>query len=471
MQKKQHKPKRILIVGSGIAGQDVASQIKSHSDLGLDIVGFIDDNLQKRGKKVGGVTVLGGKENIRSLVKKSRVDEVIIAIPSAHGDEISEVIRICSEIQVPFKIVPRVKEIIEGKAYISNVRPVEIQDLLGRPIIKTNVKELSDFLKGKTVFITGAAGSIGSELTRQVCAFKPKAVALYDWWENGMFQLKEELSKTYSRKNIHYIIGSIQDGKKVTRLLKHHKPDIVLHAAAFKHVPLMEEHVDEAVKNNIFGTNTLLKASLKNDVKRFIFVSTDKAANPTSIMGMTKLIAESLTQYANGKTKCMIVRFGNVLDSHGSVIPTFKAQIQTGGPVTVTDAKMTRYFMTIPEAAQLILLASQLGDGGELFVLDMGEPVKIVDLAKNLIRLSGRIPDKDIKIIFTGIRKGEKMHEQLFTKKEEIIATKKEKIFITKANPLPKMKLLAVLPELLTLTEKGHLGQLRKKLVSLVKNS
>ena len=461
--------KRVLIVGSGIAGRDVVSQILSHASLGLEAVGFIDDNQQKIGKKFHGLTVLGGRDKLAALIKKLHIDEIIIAIPSAHGNDISTIINICSEIQIPFKIVPRVKEIIEGKAYVTNIRPVEIHDLLGRPVIKTNVKDLSGFLAGKTIFITGAAGSIGSELTRQVCAYKPKLVVLYDWWENGMFQLKEELSKVKNRKNIHYIIGSIQDEKKVLRLFKSYQPDIVLHAAAFKHVPLMEEHVDEAVKNNIFGTKILLDASVKNLVKKFIFVSTDKAANPTSIMGMTKLVAESLTQHANGKTKCMIVRFGNVLDSHGSVIPTFKAQIQAGGPVTVTDERMTRYFMTIPEASQLILLASQIGNGGELFVLDMGVPVKIVDLAKHLIRLSGRVPNKDIKITFTGIRKGEKMHEQLFTKAEEILSTKKEKIFITKTHTLPKTLLEETLPVLRELTDQGKLLPLRKKLLGLLK--
>jgi len=280
--------------------------------------------------------------------------------------------------------------------------------------------------------------------------------------------MKEELSKIKHRKNVHYIIGSIQDKNKVLRLFKTYQPDIVLHAAAFKHVPLMEEHVDEAIKNNIFGTKILLDASLKNHVKKFIFVSTDKAANPTSIMGITKLVAESLTQHANGATKCMVVRFGNVLDSHGSVIPTFKAQIQSGGPVTVTHEKMTRYFMTIPEASQLILLASQIGNGGELFVLDMGVPIKILDLAKHLIRLSGGVPDKDIKIVFTGIRKGEKMHEQLFTKDEEILSTKKEKIFITKTHTLPKRLLKETLPILKRLTDEGKLLQLRKTLLGLL---
>lgn len=457
-------------MGSGIAGRDVVSQIKLFPNLGYHVVGFIDDNIQKQGKKISGIVVLGGKDRIVQLIKRHTVDEVIIAIPSAHGDDISTVIKICSETKTPFKIVPRVKEIIEGKAYISNIRPVEIQDLLGRPVVKADVKELSKFLTQKTIFITGAAGSIGSELTRQVCAFKPRKILLYDLWENGIFQLKEELSKSYAKKNIHYIIGNIQDEKKVRRLFKQHKPDIVFHAAAFKHVPLMEEHIDEAIKNNIFGTSTVLEASLDTNVKKFIFVSTDKAANPTSIMGMTKLVAESLTQHANGKTKCMIVRFGNVLDSQGSVIPTFKAQIQTGGPVTVTDAKMTRFFMTIPEASQLILLASQIGNGGELFVLNMGKPVKIVDLAKNLIRLSGMVPEKDIKIIYTGIRKGEKMHEQLFTRKEEVTATKKEKIFITRSHPISKTKLLTSLPMLMRFTEEGNLPKLRKKLITLVKS-
>lgn len=432
--------KKVLIVGSGIAGQNVLEEIENSPELGLEVVGFIDDN-QPKDSRVGGLPILGDRQTIGSIVRDQGIKEVIIAIPSAPGEQIQDIVRICTEIGVDFRIVPRVKEIIEGKAHIQSVRKVRLEDLLGRPVVKTDVQELKDFFQGKIVLITGAAGSIGSELSRQICAYGPNKVVLLDCWESGMYDLEIEIRKCFSKLDIQCFIANIQDRPRVKSIFDQTEPDYVFHAAAFKHVPLMEENPSEAIKNNIFGTLNVIEEAVEHRVERFVVVSTDKAANPVNVMGATKLSTEILAKKANksSQTKFMMVRFGNVLGSYGSVVPLFLKQIEQGGPVTVTDKRMTRFFMTIPEAAQLILKASLLGDGGELFVLDMGQPVKIIDLAENLIRLSGYKPYEDIDIVFSGIRKGEKLDEELFTAKEEVSTTKKEKIYIAESDHLLKV--------------------------------
>lgn len=442
--------KNILIVGAGVAGGDVAREINNNFSMGLKIAGFIDDDPKKVGMMISGIKVLGKGKEIKKIIKKLNIDEIIIAIPSARGEDIKEYVRLCSESRVGFKIVPRVKEIIEGKAKLESLRKVRVEDLLGRPVIKSDIGGLKEFFRGKRVLITGAAGSIGSELSRQIAAYRPNDLILLDWWENGIFDLKSELTKYFPKLKIDYVIADIRDRQKINNILSLYKPHFVFHAAAYKHVPLMEEFPEEAVKNNIFGTLNVAESAKKFGVERFVLVSTDKAANPVNVMGATKLITEGIGKMLNSqKTKLMLnngtkfvaVRFGNVLDSYGSVTPIFRKQIEEGGPVTVTDKKMTRYFMTIPEAAQLILKAASIGCGGELFVLDMGQPVKILDLAEAMIRLSGLIPGEDIAIKFIGKRPGEKISEEIFSKKEKLISTKEGKIFISKSSGFDICKL------------------------------
>lgn len=463
------KNKKILIIGAGEAGQDVVSEIKKNPQFGIKIVGFLDDDPSKLGKTYEGILVLGKSSSIKKFVKKYLIDEIIIAIPSAEGESIAQVVKFCADAKVLFRIVPRVKEIIEGKAQVSTLRKVEVSDLLGRPVIKSDVLELKTFFSKKTVLITGAAGSIGSELSRQIAAYSPKNLVLIDWWENGIFYLQQELDKDYPKVNIKYIVANIRDKEKLSRIFKKFKANFVYHAAAYKHVPLMEENADEAVKNNIFATFVLSKLAIKNNVEKFVIVSTDKAANPRNVMGATKMVTEGIGKFFNGTTKFMAVRFGNVLESNGSVVPTFKKQIEEGGPVTVTDKKMTRFFMTIPEAVQLILKAASLGNGGELFVLDMGKPVKILDLANNLIRLSGKIPDKDIKIVFTGKRKGEKLFEKLFTSKEKLKATKEGKIFVTQTLGFNIENLIKIIDRLQTLVKQGDNEKIKAALLKISK--
>ena len=442
--------KKILIIGAGEAGTSVYKEIKNDPGLNFSVIGFIDDDPKKFGKNINGVKVIGTKKDLIKIIQKNQIREVIIAIPSAQGDRVAEYVKVCSDMRVIFKIVPRVKEIIEGKAHFESLRKVQVEDLLGRPVVKSDIGGLNKFIQGKKVLITGAAGSIGSELSRQIAAYKPTSLILLDWWENGIFDLKSELTKYFPKLKIDYVIASIRDRQKINNIFSLYKPHFVFHAAAYKHVPLMEEFPEEAVKNNIFGTLNVAESAKKFGVEKFVLVSTDKAANPVNVMGATKLITEGIGKMLNSqKTKLMLnngtkfiaVRFGNVLDSYGSVIPIFRKQIEEGGPVTVTDRKMTRYFMTIPEAAQLILKAASIGCGGELFVLDMGQPVKILDLAEAMIRLSGLIPGEDIAIKFIGKRLGEKISEEIFSKKEKLISTKEGKIFISKSSGFDISKL------------------------------
>lgn len=424
--------KKILIVGAGVAGSDVARELNNSPELNMKAIGYIDDDSNKIGKNIENITVLGNSSNIRRIVKKYNIDEIIIAIPSAQGDDIDKFVNTAIDLKLAYKIVPRVKEIIDGHATLASIRKVEIQDLLGRPVIKGDVAGLRGFFKQKVVMVTGAAGSIGSELSSQIAAYKPRKLIFFDIWENGIFELKQKLEEIGYLNNVEYVIGNIQDAKRLNQVFELYKPNYVFHAAAYKHVPLMEENSIEAVKNNIFGTYNVVNMSKEYNVERFVLVSTDKAADPKSVMGMTKLFAEMIVRSTKASTKYMTVRFGNVLDSNGSVVPIFRKQIEKGGPVTITDKKMTRYFMTISEASSLILKSAYLGKGGELFVLDMGNPVSILDLAQKMIRLSGFVPEKDIKIVFTGIRKGEKLTEKLFTEVEKLDTTKDNKIFVSK---------------------------------------
>ena len=429
------KYNRVMIIGAGEAGAMIIKELKNHEELNSRAVAVIDDNKSKLGSKINGVPVLGNKYKIKEIAEKKNIDEIIIAIPSALKNATREILEECSKTKCKLKIVPGIYELIDEKVSIKTIRDVEIEDLLGREEVKVDLDEISGYVENKVVLVTGAGGSIGSELCRQIASFKPKQLLILDIYENTMFEIENELKKDYAELNIEAIIASVRDKKRVESIFSKFSPNVVFHAAAHKHVPLMENNPQEAIKNNVFGTyNVAICADMYN-IEKFVLISTDKAVNPTNIMGATKRLAEMIVQSINkmSNTEFVAVRFGNVLGSNGSVIPFFKKQIEEGGPVTVTHAEVTRYFMTIPEAVQLIIQAGGMAAGGEIFVLDMGKPVKIIDLAHKLIRLSGFEPDIDIKVDIIGLRPGEKLYEELLLEEEGIKATKHEKIFIAKA--------------------------------------
>jgi len=423
---------RALIVGAGDAGEIIVREMNKHRELGIKIVGLIDDDPAKQNLSIHGHPVLGTTEEIPKYIKKYDVYEVIIAIPSADGDIIREIYELSSQESVRVKIVPGVFEIINGKINLSQIRDVKVEDLLKREPVDLKTKGISEYISGKSVLVTGGGGSIGSELCRQIAKFNPCQLINFDINENNSYFLELEIEKKYPNLNFETVIGSIRDSNKLEHLFKYYQPDVIFHAAAHKHVPLMENSPEEAIKNNILGTINLVEMSQKFMAKKFVLVSTDKAVNPTNIMGASKRVAEMVIQNYNNKnsTKFMAVRFGNVLGSEGSVIPIFKKQIENGGPVTVTHKEVTRYFMTIPEAAQLVIQTGALGKGGEVFVLDMGNPVKIINLAEDLINLSGFKPYEEIDIEITGLRPGEKLYEELLIENEKKLPTKHERIYI-----------------------------------------
>lgn len=435
--------KQVLIVGAGDAGVLAARELKNRNFRDGRPVGFIDDNHSKQKLQLLGIPVLGTRSDIPRIVKGHNVDEVIIAMPSASGESVREIVQICEKSGVVLKIMPGVYDIISGDINVNPIRQVQVEDLLGRDPVSVDLEEVAGYVAGETVFITGAGGSIGSEISRQIARFNPGKMVLLGHGENSIFDIEQELRSEHP--GIDYIteILDIKDREKVFLIFNRYKPGVVFHAAAHKHVPLMERNPEEALKNNIVGTQNLAEAADEVKVKTFVSISTDKAVNPTSVMGATKRTAEMLIQSLDlrSQTKFVAVRFGNVLGSRGSVIPTFKRQIAQGGPVTVTHPDMVRYFMTIPEAAQLVIQAGAMGRGGEIFILDMGKPVKIVDLAKDLIRLSGFEPDVDIKIQFTGIRPGEKLYEELLTAEEGVTSTKHSRIFVAKPNGIDVKRL------------------------------
>lgn len=457
--------KKVLIVGAGDAGQKVLQEIKKHPKIGLRPIGFIDDDLKKQRQRFGGLLVLGTRKKLLKIIKGNKPDEVIIALPSVEGEIIADIIQKLIRVGVKYKIVPRVREIIEGKVNINRIRDVQPEDLLGRPVVKTDIPEIAKFLKGKRIFVSGGAGSIGAEIVRQAGAYQAGEVVVLDWWENGLFELGLEMENSFPKIKFFPVIGNIQDQDKVKWVVNHYQPQIIFHAAAFKHVPLMEENPTEAIKNNVFGTQNVALAAKESRVERFVLISTDKAANPKSVMGASKLIAESIVYQLGekSKTKFMVVRFGNVLDSYGSILPLFKKQILNGGPVTVTHPKMTRYFMTIPEATHLVLKAAAAGENQQLFILKMGEPIKILDFVKNLIQLSGLMPGKDIKIKFIGKRPGEKMSERLLTKEEEKAAIDKGRFWQIPLKGIDSQKLKSSLRRFKTLCQKeDNLGILKE---------
>lgn len=433
--KSNIETKNALIVGAGSAGTMLVRQLLKNNDSKLKPVVFVDDDVAKQKLQIYGVTVIGKTEDIPEIVEKKKIDHIIIAIPSLSKHEIQKIYQECSKTKAQIKIMPMIEDIITGKVSVNQFRDVQVEDLLGRDPVELDIQSISKKLTGKTILVTGAGGSIGSEICRQVCKFKPQKMLLLGHGENSIYSIDMELKNQYKDEfEIIPIIADVQDRHRIFDVMDKHKPDVVYHAAAHKHVPLMEYNPKEAVKNNVIGTKNVAEAADTFLVSTFVLVSSDKAVNPTNVMGSTKRIAEMVIQELDkhSQTKFVAVRFGNVLGSRGSVIPLFKRQIQAGGPVTVTHPDMTRYFMTIPEASRLVMQAGALASGGEIFVLDMGEAVKIVDLAKNLIRLSGYAED-EIGIKYSGIRPGEKMYEELLGENEIHGEAVFPKIFVGKS--------------------------------------
>ena len=429
---KKDDLKRILIVGAGEAGRMLNREYKNQVPMTGYVIGFADDNIMKKGRSIEGVRILGQIKDVPALVNKHHIDDVVIAIPSASAKQRQEIINICKEAACSLHILPSVAQIVTGTAQLEQLKKVDVNELLGRDAIKIDDVEVNDFLHGKTVLVTGGGGSIGSELIRQVATRFPKKLILLDIYENNAYAVQQELKKTHPELNLEVLIGSVRDGLRMQDIMNTYHPDVVYHAAAHKHVPLMEDSPNEAIKNNTIGTYETAKAAAQNGVKRFVLISTDKAVNPTNIMGASKRLCEMVIQYLNetSDTEFVAVRFGNVLGSNGSVVPLFQEQIRNGGPVTVTHPEITRFFMTIPEAVSLVLQAGAFAKGGEIFVLDMGKPVKIDDLARNMIYLAGHVPDVDIKITYTGLRPGEKLYEELLMEEEGLEKTKNDLIYI-----------------------------------------
>lgn len=428
------KRKKLLIVGAGDAGAMLMKEVKKHNSLNYDIVGLIDDDKSKVGQVINGIKILGTREDIVRMCSENQIEEIFIAVPSIPFQDRKEIYNICKKTNCKLRTLPGIYEIINGDVNISQLRDVEINDLLGRNPIKLNNENINVYIKEKVIMVTGGGGSIGSELCRQIARFNPQKLIILDIYENNAYDLQMELKRQYPDLNLEVVIASIRDLKRLKEIFSKYRPYVVFHAAAHKHVPLMEDNPAEAVKNNVIGTYNLAKCSDMYGVRRFVQISTDKAVNPTNIMGASKRFCEKIIQAFDreSNTEYVAVRFGNVLGSNGSVIPLFKRQIKQGGPVTVTHPEINRFFMTIPEAAQLVIQAGAMAEGGEIFVLDMGEPVKIVDLAKDLIRLSGLKPDEDIKIEYTGLRPGEKLYEELLMDEIALTSTEHEKIFVEK---------------------------------------
>jgi len=473
----KEEKERTLIVGAGDAGEQILRSIQSSPKSPYFPIGFVDDNKFKQGSLIHGIKVLAGIDDIPELVKTYQIEEMIIALPSAGSKIIKKAVELGRRAGLKkIRIVPPVTELINGEVSIGTIKEVEIEDLLRREPISLDPKSIENFIKNKTILITGAAGSIGSELSRQIAKFRPSLLLLLDQDETGIFNISEELEDRFPRLKIFSIIADIQDEEKINQIFNQFRPNVIFHAAAYKHVPLMEIHPDEAVKNNIFGTKRVAEKALKYGVEKLIFVSTDKAVNPTSVMGTTKRAGEMICQVLNKKnsTKFISVRFGNVLDSRGSVIPIFREQIKKGGPVEITHSEMKRYFLTNSEACLLVMQAGAMGQGGEVFVLNMGEPIKILDLAKEMIRLSGFEPDKDIPIVFTGSRPGEKLFEEILTAEEGTVATQNQQIFIAKVFNVDEIKLNSALEKLKQAAynlEKDKIENILKELIPNYKPS
>lgn len=451
-RKKHNKNNSIsvMIVGAGDAGNTIIKEINSSYFSTMRIRCIIDDDPQKWGRYIQGIKVVGGRDRIVENASLHEIDEIIIAIPSAGRRTIKEIVEIAQQTNCKLRTLPGMYQLVNGEVDVSKIRDVDVEDLLGREPIRVDLDSILGYVKGKTVLVTGGGGSIGSELCRQIASHRPGQLIILDIYENNAYDIQQELKIKYPDLNLLVLIASVRNARRINKIFATYKPDIVYHAAAHKHVPLMEVSPDEAVKNNVFGTWKTAQAAADNGVKKFVMISTDKAVNPTNVMGATKRICEMIIQTFNKyyDTEFVAVRFGNVLGSNGSVIPLFRKQIEAGGPVTVTHPDIIRYFMTIPEAVSLVLQAGVYAKGGEIFVLDMGEPVKILDLAKNLIRLSGYKVDDDIRIEFTGLRPGEKLYEELLMSEEGMKETENKLIHIGKPIEFDERKFFVQLKQL-----------------------
>lgn len=425
---------RVMIIGGGQAGQVLIRELQTSSHLHSKVCCVIDDNPNKKGRLLEGVPIVGNRYDIEEKVKEYGITRIIYAIPETTGANRKAILNICKNTGCKMQTVPGVYQLLNEEVSVTKLRDVEITDLLGRAQVKVNNSEILKSLKGKVIMVTGGGGSIGSELCRQIARSEPAALIIFDIYENNAYTIQQELKRKHPELNLITLIGSVRNTRRVDSIIEKYRPEVIFHAAAHKHVPLMEDSPNEAIKNNVEGTYKVAQSAARWGVKKFVLISTDKAVNPTNIMGASKRLCEMVVQMMNRQsdTDFVAVRFGNVLGSNGSVIPLFKKQIAEGGPVTVTDKRIIRYFMTIPEAVSLVLQASYYAHGGEIFVLDMGEPVKIDDLARNLIRLSGFVPDDDIKIVYTGLRPGEKLYEELLMDEEGMQETENELIFIGK---------------------------------------
>ena len=461
--------KRTLIYGAGDAGVTLLREIHQNPALAYEIVGFIDDDPAKAGSFIHRVKVFGNGAALPFIVASQAIETVLIALPSATGTQMTDILNRCHEAGISYKTIPGLAEVIEGNGLAAQIRDVAVEDLLGRNPVRLEENQIRGTLQGKVVLVTGAAGSIGSELCRQIARFHPAGIVGFEIAESPLFEIDREMRQSFPQTPFYPEIGSIQNRTRLDEVLRQYAPSVVYHAAAYKHVPLMEAHVFEAIENNVFGTYNLAMAAVEHGVEDFVMISSDKAVRPTSVMGATKRVAELLLlALQNGRTKYVAVRFGNVLGSNGSVIPIFKKQIAAGGPVTVTHPDMRRFFMTIPEACQLVLQAAVIGEGGQICVLDMGEPVKIVDLARNLILLSGLRPDEDIKMEFTGMRPGEKLYEELNTTLEDTAPTAHEKIRIFTGNGMPEDDIETWLDRLREACETRDVGRLVVALKEIV---
>ncbi|MCI7096673.1 MAG: polysaccharide biosynthesis protein [Clostridiales bacterium] len=426
---------RIMLIGGGAAGQMLIKEMQNSSRVNAKICCVIDDNPNKKGRFIEGIEIVGNRYDIVNMAKKYRIDTIIYAIPSNDLKERTAILNICKETQCRLRTIPGMYQLVNDEVRVSMLRDVDIADLLGREQVSVNNDEILTSIKGLTVLVTGGGGSIGSELCRQIAKANPRQLIIFEIYENNAYEIQQELKRRYPELNLVTLIGSVRNTSRINDVMKTYRPDVVFHAAAHKHVPLMEDSPNEAIKNNVFGTYKTAMAAAENGVHKFVLISTDKAVNPTNIMGASKRLCEMVVQMMDRRyadTSFVAVRFGNVLGSNGSVIPLFKKQIAEGGPVTVTDKRVIRYFMTIPEAVSLVLQAAYYATGGEIFILEMGDPVKIDDMARNLIRLSGFTPDVDIPIVYTGLRPGEKLYEELLMGEEGMQETANRKIHIGK---------------------------------------
>ncbi|GAA0076899.1 nucleoside-diphosphate sugar epimerase/dehydratase [Clostridium sp. CTA-5] len=462
--------RRVMIVGAGSAGTMIINEMMARRELKYNPIVLIDDDKSKLGRRISGVKVEGNRYDIPYIAGEQEIDLILIAIPSLDAKNKSEIIEICKNTNCKLQIIPGMYEILSGDATVSRIKDVDLEDLLGRDPIQLDNKGISDYIKDKVILVTGGGGSIGSELCRQIANYNPKKLIIFDIYENNVYDIQNELKEEYPDLSLKVLIGSVRDKSRIREVFKKHKINVVFHAAAHKHVPLMEDSPKEAVKNNVFGTlNVATEASLAN-IDRFVLISTDKAVNPTNIMGATKRLCEMIIQAMDkqSKTEFVAVRFGNVLGSNGSVIPLFKRQIAHGGPVTLTHKKIVRYFMLIPEAAQLVLQAGAFAKGGEIFVLDMGKPVKIYDLACDLIKLSGFEPNRDIKIVVTGLRPGEKLYEELLMSEEGLKDTEHKKIYIGKPTFESMDTLKQKLDQLENLLELDDIAEIKYQMQRIV---